>query len=94
MKTLTINELPSWINGKEKVAVYHVGLLASDRDGHYSKLKLEERKTLDVLANLLWKMADRKLIHLVQRKVEDGRYIYMAIKDSSMDKNFKLEDVE
>ena len=93
MRKITINDLPDWLNSKEKAAIYHVGFLASDRDGHYSKLKLEERKTLDVLANVLWKMADRKLIHLVQRKNSENEYVYMAIKDSSLDKNFKLEDV-
>ena len=93
MRKITINDLPDWLNSKEKAAIYHVGFLASDRDGHYSKLKLEERKTLDVLANVLWKMADKKLIHLVQRKNGENEYVYMAIKDSSLSRNFKLEDV-
>ena len=57
------------------------------------KLIVPHRKTLNVLADVLWRMADKKLIHLVQRKNGENEYVYMAIKDSSLSRNFKLEDV-
>jgi hypothetical protein len=50
--------------------VYHTGYLASDR------LRSAE---VDRVASDAWSLAERGRVCLTQRKIEDGRYDYLAV---------------
>jgi hypothetical protein len=59
--------------------MYHLGLLARDRDKVASELPAEHREDLEVVARRVWAMAEAGLGHLVQRRVAEGRCAYLLI---------------
>lgn len=59
--------------------VYHIGLLARDRDRIASELPAERREDLDAVARRVWTMAEAGLGHLVQRRVAEGRCAYLLV---------------
>lgn len=59
--------------------VYHIGLLARDRDRIASDLPAERRADLEAVARRVWAMAEAGLGHLVQRRVAEGRCAYLLI---------------
>ncbi|WP_203072207.1 hypothetical protein [Falsiroseomonas ponticola] len=59
--------------------VYHVGLLARDRDKVASELPPERRQDLEAIARRVWAMAEAGLGHLLQRRVAEGRCAYLLI---------------
>jgi hypothetical protein len=59
--------------------VYHIGLLARDRDKVASELPPERREDLEAVARRVWAMAEAGLGHLVQRRVAEGRCAYLLI---------------
>lgn len=59
--------------------VYHIGLLARDRDRIASELSAERRVDLDAVARRVWAMAETGLGHLVQRRVAEGRCAYLLV---------------
>jgi hypothetical protein len=59
--------------------VYHLGLLARDRDKAASELPPARREDLDRVARRVWAMAEAGLGHLVQRRVAEGRCAYLLI---------------
>ena len=59
--------------------VYHIGLLARDRDKVASELSPERREDLEAVARRVWAMAEAGLGHLVQRRVAEGRCAYLLI---------------
>lgn len=61
------------------VIVYHIGLLARDRDKLASSLVPDVRAELDRVADRVWAMAAHGLVHLLQRRVAPGRLAYLAV---------------
>lgn len=61
------------------VIVYHIGLLARDRDRLASSLAPDARAELDRVADRVWAMAAQGLVHLLQRRVAPGRLAYLAV---------------
>lgn len=61
------------------VIVYHIGLLARDRDRLASDLPPDHRADLDATARRAWAMAAAGLGHLMQRRVAEGRCAYLLI---------------
>ena len=59
--------------------IYHIGLLARDRDKVASELSPERREDLEAVARRVWAMAEADLGHLVQRRVAEGRCAYLLI---------------
>lgn len=58
---------------------YHTGFLAIDRSVFVKGLPVKEKETIGRLADCALKLADRGLVHLIQRRVKDG-YEYIAEK--------------
>ena len=73
-------DLSAWLASAEPGATvqYHVGFLAADiaSDTQFDKRAKAE---LIAVARLAWWAADNGLVHLVQRRLEPGRYAYLAI---------------
>ena len=59
--------------------IYHIGLLARDRDRIASDLPAERRADLEAVARRVWAMAEAGLGHLVQRRIAEGRCAYLLI---------------
>ena len=59
--------------------VYHIGLLARDRDKVASELSPERREDLEAVARRVLAMAEAGLGHLVQRRVAEGRCAYLLV---------------
>ena len=59
--------------------VYHVGLLARDRDKVASELPPERRDDLEAIARRVMAMAEAGLGHLVQRRVAPMRCAYLLV---------------
>ena len=59
--------------------IYHIGLLARDRDRIASDLSADRRADLEAVARRVWAMAEAGLGHLVQRRVPEGRCAYLLI---------------
>ena len=59
--------------------VYHIGLLARDRDKVATDLSPERREDLEAVARRVWAMAEAGLGHLAQRRVAEGRCAYLLI---------------
>lgn len=62
-----------------EVIVYHVGLLARDRDKVASELPPERREDLEVVARRVMAMAEAGLGHLLQRRVSPTRCAYLLV---------------
>jgi len=59
--------------------IYHVGLLARDRDKVASALHPERRDDLEAVARRVMAMSEAGLGHLVQRRVSPLRCAYLLI---------------
>jgi hypothetical protein len=59
--------------------VYHIGLLARDRDKIVTMLMPERRDELEIVARRAWQMAEAGLVHLLQRRVADECFAYLVI---------------
>lgn len=64
------------------VLEYHRGHLAADRDKATSGLPNRARRTLDALARRALRLNDAGHIALVQRRLCDGVFAYLAVKAS------------
>ena len=58
---------------------YHVGMLARDRYWPLSKLPEDQRVALGAIANRALKLAEAGRVHLVQRRIAEERFVYLAI---------------
>ena len=74
--------LRGWIDAAQpgERFVYHQGLLVIDRAAGPSSLPDEPRIALDSLAGLVMALAEDGRLLLAQRRQEDGRIAYLAIK--------------
>lgn len=59
--------------------VYHVGLLARDRE-NTSTLSKEDRAAINVVARAAWNASAAGKLFLVQRRLPSGDFEYIAIK--------------
>ena len=59
--------------------IYHVGMLARDRDKIASDLPPERREDLEMVARRVMAMAEAGLGHLVQRRVAPMRCAYLLV---------------
>ena len=59
--------------------VYHIGLLARDRDKVATTLSPELREDLEAVARRVWAMAEAGLGHLLQRRVAPECFAYLLI---------------
>jgi hypothetical protein len=58
---------------------YHRGFLVLDVDAHISRLANSDRLELIQLASRARWAADRRLVHLVQRRLGENQFSYLAI---------------
>jgi hypothetical protein len=75
-------ELAAWVDGAQagdRVA-YHEGHLGVDRLRGSSLFAEKDRRRLGTLAGLAWALAEPSRIHLIQQRVEAGRFRYLAVK--------------
>lgn len=63
----------------DTVIIYHMGLLARDRDAAASSLTSDARAELDRVAGRAWAMAEQGLVHLLQRRVAPECFAYLAV---------------
>lgn len=81
-----INEVNDWWQKAQPgdSFVYHVGSLCDDKHSHnWSTLTKDEQKRLasiNMAASFLLKAAERGQCHLVQRKLGDRHYEYIAVR--------------
>ena len=61
------------------IIVYHMGLLARDRDAAASTLTPDARAELGRVAARAWSMAEQGLLHLLQRRVAPECFAYLAV---------------
>jgi hypothetical protein len=59
--------------------IYHIGLLARDRDKVASELPAERSAELEAVARRVWAMAEAGLGHLLQRRVAPERCAYLLV---------------
>jgi len=59
--------------------IYHIGLLARDRDKAASELPAEHRAELEAMARRVWVMAEAGLGDLLQRRVATGQCAYLLV---------------
>lgn len=59
--------------------VYHVGLLARDRDRLATNLTPQQRDELNALASRAWRLAEAGWADLVQRRVGDACFAYLLV---------------
>jgi hypothetical protein len=73
--------LLAWLNQAEPgdALEYHRGFLALDRSHHSSGMSEDERQALGRLASLAWRLSDRGLVDLVQRRIRPDCFSYIAI---------------
>lgn len=60
-------------------AVYHCGHLASDLAPGSSTLTQQRRRELAVLAQAAWRLGERGLVHLVQRRIDETACAYLVV---------------
>lgn len=59
---------------------YHVGHLVIDRAGGFSRLGEKRRRELCIIADRAASLADKGRLVLVQRRLDEGEFSYLAIK--------------
>ena len=78
-----INEMEfcGWIGqaAPGDILEYHRGFLALDIAAHGSGLSERERAELSRVARRAWWLAERGLVHLVQRRHKSDDYSYLAV---------------
>lgn len=58
---------------------YHRGLLAVERNRLGPPMAKARRQALDRLANAAWALAEQGRVHLLQRRIEPGKFSYLAV---------------
>jgi hypothetical protein len=61
---------------------YHEGHLLLDRAETASQLPAAERLRVHAVANQAWQAAELGLLHLFSRRIDEGRFVYLAIRSS------------
>jgi hypothetical protein len=59
--------------------VYHLGLLARDRDKQTSTLPPQRRQDLEAVARRAWRMAEAGQVHLLQRRVGPETFAHLLV---------------
>jgi hypothetical protein len=59
--------------------LYHLGMLARDRERHISELPEQERIDLDAVADYAWRLADAGWCHLLQRRAALECFAYLVV---------------
>src|SRR3954452_24324134 len=74
-------ELCAWLSqaAPQDALEYHRGFLALDVDAHNSRLANSDRLELLQLASRARWAAEKRLVHLVQRRLGESRFSYLAI---------------
>ena len=74
-------DLLAWLGQAEAgdVLEYHQGFLALDRSTRKDSVKERERAALGRVADQAMRLAEHGLVHLLQRRVRDERFSYLAI---------------
>jgi hypothetical protein len=78
---MTEIELCAWLSQAlpQDVLEYHRGFLVLDIDAGISGFSKAERLELIALANRARWAAEKRLVHLVQRRLGESRFSYLAI---------------
>ncbi|HET6377638.1 MAG TPA: hypothetical protein VFG05_04945 [Methylocella sp.] len=78
---LTETLFAAWIAQAEagEVLEYHQGFLVLDADKASTRLNEPDRTRLLKLARCAWRAAEQRLVHLVQRRLGEGDFSYLAI---------------
>lgn len=73
----TLGELHFWLhNGKRgEVFLYHLGLLALDRGPEEKRIEI-----VDAVALLAWSAHMRREVVLVQQRIGENEFAYLAVK--------------
>jgi hypothetical protein len=71
----------NWLNTSVSGAkyTYHTGFLCKDRD---PEIKFQGYKEVNEVANLAWKLYEKGVVTLTQRKLADNHYQYLAVKSA------------
>lgn len=82
---ITINELQHWLSDptEPKKVVYHVGQLSRDRlryEVHDGKMIVVTYEPLHSIAEILFELAEKGKVILVQKRVEPFVWEYIAIR--------------
>jgi hypothetical protein len=77
----TVDGCESWLStaSEGQVLVYHRGALAPARNLHGEALGEHARRNLGGVARCLWLAAQRGRVHLLQRRIADGHFEYLAV---------------
>src|SRR3954454_18442883 len=78
---LTEADFCTWIGqaGPQDVIEYHRGFLIVDTDRRLSALSSADRHKLSRVASRAWQCAQDGLVHLVQRRLGESQFSYLAI---------------
>ena len=74
-------DLLAWVGQASPgdILEYHQGFLALDRSTRKASVKERERAALGRVADQAMRLAEHGLVHLLQRRVRDERFSYLAI---------------
>ena len=74
-------DLLAWVGQASPgdVLEYHQGFLALDRSPRGDAFRDRERAALGRMASQAMRLAEHGLVHLLQRRVRDERFSYLAI---------------
>lgn len=74
-------DLLAWVGqaAAGDILEYHQGFLALDRSSHGDAFRDLERVALGRIADQAMRLAEQGLVHLLQRRVRDERFSYLAI---------------
>jgi hypothetical protein len=61
---------------------YHQGLLACDREAEMNKPRTEDQLRIDLLAICVLSYAAHRMVHLLQRRLDDQRCSYLAVRST------------
>jgi hypothetical protein len=78
---ITEIELCAWLSqaAPQDTLEYHHGFLVLDTDPRISGLSNSDRLELVQVARRAWWAAEKNLVHLVQRRLGENRFSYLAI---------------
>ena len=74
-------DLLAWVGqaAAGDILEYHQGFLALDRSSHGDAFRDLERAALGRIADQAMRLAEHGFVHLLQRRVRDERFSYLAI---------------
>jgi len=78
---ITEIDLCAWLSqaAPQDALEYHRGFLVLDTDPRISRLSNSDRLELVQAAHRAWWVAEKNLVHLVQRRLGENRFSYLAI---------------